>query len=233
VNHTFKAELFPNFLKMIEESALGQRVSLRTGLSVASILSNVELDISSEPMVCSWFPGDLNIDICHIDLIGDLLRFAWEKTENRSNYELENQLPPDVLIKMEKGKLAGARITQRMQASTITNQKLQIKRQKKELKIVQGELNEIYEQKKQKSAKISAKARESRGCKVVKETIEKIALNPPDLHINQIFKNIRRISEGVLYIEDGKLHHNDCECNSFGLPAFYSRFQNAKKPNSI
>src|ERR1700688_1322231 len=105
MNNTFKAAASEELLKMIEDSPVGQEVSLRTGLTVYEILKHVELNIPSSldsQWSVNWAVSSIDVTPEQVDFLLILLKYAWLYSEHEENNEQLIELVARELKEFEK-----------------------------------------------------------------------------------------------------------------------------------
>lgn len=86
MNDSFKAAASLEFLKMIEDSLIGQEISRRAGLKVYEILKHVELNVPASPdfqWSINWTPSSIHVIPEQVDFLLILLKYAWLYSEHK------------------------------------------------------------------------------------------------------------------------------------------------------
>ena len=236
MNNTFKAAASEELLKMIEDSPVGQEVSLRTGLTVYEILKHVELNIPSSldsQWSVNWAVSSIDVTPEQVDFLLILLKYAWLYSEHEENNEQLIELVARELKEFEKS-IVLEEVNQELVDSRVIvkTQAQEIKQKKKEFRVVNKELVERRAKARKISHTNSNSAKKLRSCLEVNEWILELVKGNPKSSIIALWRSISKNNDGrSFYRTSDRLNHFDCEnsCPSFGLKAFYKRVQSARR----
>lgn len=111
----------------------------------------------------------------------------------------------------------------------LVTKKTQISQQEKKLKQTCKELEVKLQKEKETSIRNSKSASQPRGCEEVNEYLEELVQKNPKKGPAELWKLIPKGRNGSdVFIEVGKINHDECSCTPFGKKAFYARIQKIK-----
>jgi hypothetical protein len=151
----FQPIVSANFLKILEDSAIGKALIEKTGMSAFKMLNRFKLNLPTESNPTAWLiEGDTKFSY-HLYDITLFLKHAWLYSECEKNEHIDNlkRTVADEITSFEKD--------------------LIIEGIQRELKLKQQKEKEL-------SIRNSTSASKSSGCKDVSEFFEKLVVNNPN-----------------------------------------------------